>query len=319
MAGLSCEETPLGLDRLALVLCFFDGAVAAQKAGQILREGGPRHHSIATGFDCLALQLALDVREEADDRSPALELGLDLRDQSEGLGVRVVQVEEDEGGAIFLAGLGQLGDDVLLRLEEGDLDTQLLRDFLNLGQDEEVFDEAVDPGGGIFAHGHRLDVVGLRVEAAVRHSAEVAILRVGDGIGDVAVGAAAIAVVHGTDEDLLTATLVLAASAGAVSVSVAGHRARAAVVAALFAGTLLEEALARLLFLPLMVGGWCLRGGSVGRPGTGGGTILRRSAVLLAFCLAAFVAPAASAAMSLPGMLPLWVLTLWGAILGLRR
>src|ERR1700739_2138200 len=99
MAGLSCEAYVLGLDRLALVFCFFDGAVAAQETGQVLREGGAWHHRIATGLYSLALQLALDVREQADDRSPALELGLDLRDQSERLGVRVVQVEEDEGWA----------------------------------------------------------------------------------------------------------------------------------------------------------------------------------------------------------------------------
>jgi hypothetical protein len=131
-------------------------------------------------------------------------------------------------------------------------------------------------------------------------------------------------VIHGTDEDLLTPTIVLAALAGAVSIPVAGHwTSAAAVVAALIAGALLEEAFARLLFLPLilplMMGRWRLRGCPVRRSNSGRVAILCGTAVLLAFCLAAFVAATAAAAMSLPGMLPSWVLTLRGAILGLRR
>src|SRR5882757_10803616 len=176
------------------------------------------------------------MRQEADDRRSAFELGLDLGDQGKRLGVGVVQIEEDEGGPIFFPGLGQLGHNILLRFEEGDLDAEFLRDFLDLGQDEEVFDETVDPGGRILAHGYGLDIVGFGVEAAVRHAAKVVVGRVGGGVGDIAVGSAAIAVIHGTDKDLLTATLVLAASAGvSVPIAVAGRRTEAVTVVAALA------------------------------------------------------------------------------------
>jgi hypothetical protein len=133
-------------------------------------------------------------------------------------------------------------------------------------------------------------------------------------------------VIHGSDKDLLTAALAFAASAGvSVPTAVAGRRteAVAVVVAALAAWTLLEEALARLLFLALVVGGGRLRGSTVRRCAIDGRAILRRSAVLLPFALtAAFIAAAAAAAMSLPLTLPLWVslrvLTLRRSILGLR-
>jgi hypothetical protein len=65
----------------------------------------------------------------------------------------------------------------------------------------------------------------------VRHAAEVAILGVGVGIGDIAVGSATITVIHGANEDLLTAAFILAASAG-VSVSIARHGARAVAIVA---------------------------------------------------------------------------------------
>jgi hypothetical protein len=124
-------------------------------------------------------------------------------------------------------------------------------------------------------------------------------------------------VVHGTDEDLLTAAFVLATSAG-VSIAITRHGAGSVgVIAALIAWALLEEAFARLLVLPLIVGPWRLRGCSVCRSGTAGVAILRRSAVLLALCLAAFVPTTAAAAMSLPLTLPLWVLSL--LVLALRR
>ena len=89
------------MDGLELVLGLVDGAIAAQQAGKILREGGARHHRVAARLDRFALQFALDVRQEADDRRPALELGLDLGDEGDWLRVGVIQIEEDERRAIL--------------------------------------------------------------------------------------------------------------------------------------------------------------------------------------------------------------------------
>jgi hypothetical protein len=140
---------------------------------------------------------------------------------------------------------------------------------------------------------------------------------VGLRIGDVAIRAAAITVIHGADKDLLATAFVLAASAAiSVPIAVAGRRPEAAAaVAALIARALLEEALAGfLLRVPLVVGSGRGRGGAVGRSASGS-AILRRRAVLLAFALGAFVAAAATPAMALSRTL--WVLSL--LVLGLRR
>src|ERR1700728_4628416 len=115
----------------------------------------------------------------------------------------------------------------------------------------------------------------------------------GDGVGDVAVGSASIAVIHGADKYLLTpSALVLAASAAvSVSVPISGRRAEAvAVVSALSACTILEKALSGFWLLPLMVGrgrqGRC----AVRRGTIHGGAILRGRAVLLPLALGALVA-----------------------------
>jgi len=124
-------------------------------------------------------------------------------------------------------------------------------------------------------------------------------------------------VVHGTDKDLLTTTLVLAASAGVpVSVAIAGRRTEAVAVAALIAWALLEEALAGLLFLlTLVMGSGRLRSRTVRRGTIHGCAILCGATVLLPFARAAFIAAAAAATMSLT--LTCWVLSL--RVLALRR
>src|SRR6185437_9388172 len=76
--GPSSRSGSLCLDRLELILWFVDGAIAAQQSRQVLGKGGARHYGIAARLNRLALQLALDMRQEADDRRAALELGLDL-------------------------------------------------------------------------------------------------------------------------------------------------------------------------------------------------------------------------------------------------
>ena len=65
-------------------------------------KGGAGHDHVAARFDGFGFEIALEMREEADDRGALLELGLDLGDQGHGLGSRVVEVEDDERWALFL-------------------------------------------------------------------------------------------------------------------------------------------------------------------------------------------------------------------------
>ena len=125
-----------------------------------MREGGAGHHGVAAGFDCLGLEVALQVGEEADDGGAALELRLQLGDEREGFGVRVVEVEDDEAGAVFLDGAGELSDGFLVVLDEGDFDAEFAGGLLDLGDEEEVFDEEEDAGWGVLGDG---DGAALRV------------------------------------------------------------------------------------------------------------------------------------------------------------
>jgi len=84
----SCEASALLVE---VWLFFLFHTVAAEEIGQVLREGGARHDRVATGFDGLGLEISLQMRQEADDGGVALELGLELGDQGQWLGVRVVR------------------------------------------------------------------------------------------------------------------------------------------------------------------------------------------------------------------------------------
>src|SRR5882757_4731645 len=87
------------------------------------------------------------MRQEADEGGAALQLGLELGNQRKGLGVGVVEVEDDEAWTIFFLARGESGDGVLLILDEGHLDAELARGLLNLRDKEEIFDEEEDLGG----------------------------------------------------------------------------------------------------------------------------------------------------------------------------
>ena len=63
------------LDRHGFEFLLFIEPVAAQEVGQVLREGRTRHDHVASGIDGLSLEVALQVREEADNRGSLLELG----------------------------------------------------------------------------------------------------------------------------------------------------------------------------------------------------------------------------------------------------
>src|SRR5260370_25541933 len=150
--------------------------------------------------------------QETDDGGTALQLGLELGNQGKWLGVRVVEVEDDEAWTIlFLAGC-ESGDGVFLILDEGHLDSELARGLLNLRDKEEVFNEEEDLGGRVLWNGNRaalrvVDGLGVALVTAsttVAVAATLVVAAVGvycgrRRVGEVSVDGA-IAVVHGTDE-----------------------------------------------------------------------------------------------------------------------
>jgi hypothetical protein len=143
---LTTNEHYKGLKYWLKSLFLFVRAVAAQQVGQVLREGSARHHGVASRFHGLGLQVALQVREEADDGRALLQLRLELGDQRQRLDVGIVEVEHDQARTVrLLLAAGQLCDRfLLLVLDERDLDAQLARGLGDLGVEEEVFDEEVD-------------------------------------------------------------------------------------------------------------------------------------------------------------------------------
>ena len=80
--------------RLPVVFFFFFHTIAAQKIRQALRKRRARHHHVASRFDGLHLQVALEMVEEADDRNGFLEFGFEFGNQRHGLGVQVVEIED---------------------------------------------------------------------------------------------------------------------------------------------------------------------------------------------------------------------------------
>ncbi|ACO33938.1 hypothetical protein ACP_2004 [Acidobacterium capsulatum ATCC 51196] len=191
-----------------------------------MREGAAGHDGVAAGLDGLGLEVALDVGEEADDRGSALELGLELGDQRKRLRVGVVEVEDDERRALLFRRVSEPGDALFVRaLEEAHLDAGFARDFVDFGIEEEIVNEAEDARGRVLTHGDgrlvgRVSIAGdVAVGAAV--AAEVHGGR--GGVGHVAVGGA-VAVVHGADEGgrLLALLLLALLAAVAAAVSVAG-------------------------------------------------------------------------------------------------
>ena len=135
-------------------LFFLFHAVAAEEVGKVLREGCARHDRVATRFDSLGLQVSLEVRQEADDGCAALELGLQLGDQRQGLGVGVVEIEDDQAWTVLFFAADERGDGLLFVLDEGDLDPEFAGCLLNLGDEEEIFDEEEDLGWRVLGDGN---------------------------------------------------------------------------------------------------------------------------------------------------------------------
>src|SRR5260370_2865426 len=238
-------------------LFLFGKAIAPQQIGQVLRESCTRHHRVTARFYSLRLQIPLQMREESDDRRAPLELRLQLRNQRQRFGIRVVEVEDDQPWPILLLTANQLRNRFLIVFDEGHLHAKLARSLLNLCDKEEIFDEEEDLGRRVLGDRNSLPlrvVDRLRV-ALIAASAAVAVAsaivavgrdRGGRRVGEVAVHRA-IAVVHWADKAarpalLLAATPATLAFEAVVArlVGIASAEAAAVAAAGLVAGILLR-------------------------------------------------------------------------------
>src|SRR5919109_2073160 len=89
------------------------------------------------------LQITLHMRKEPNDRSSLLQFGFELRNESERLGIGVVEIKDQQRRwplTVLFHPLCQ----VLLILDEFDLNVELARCLLNFGQKEKVVDESED-------------------------------------------------------------------------------------------------------------------------------------------------------------------------------
>ena len=166
-----------------LILC----AVAAENVRQVLRKRGARHHHITAGFLGFHFQIALNVRDKADNRSALLVFGAHLGNHRQRLDAVAVQINNDERR--LLLGVLCLLSNIFVGLNELDLHVEFARDLLDLGNKEKVFYEGEDPGGSVFPLGEGLHIgngLGAIVEARTLLAGAVALIPV--------------AMVHGADK-----------------------------------------------------------------------------------------------------------------------
>src|SRR5580658_10001159 len=181
----------------------FWGTVAAEQLGQVLGECGARQYHVASDLVRLLLQVALHVRQEADDRS-LLQLALEFGNQRQRFGVRVIHVEDDQRWLLFAVLLDPL-EHIFFVFDEFDFDVELARRLLNFGLEKQIVHEGEDARVGILVGRERLGLDGSigRSEAGTSASAARPF---------VSAERAAIAVIHGSAVD--TAELLAIATAG---------------------------------------------------------------------------------------------------------
>src|SRR5215469_1617985 len=171
---------------------FFLNRVATQQWRQILRKRRAWHHHIASRFQGLHLQLALHVRDKADDVGLLLQLVLELRNHGERLATQSVQVDDDER-RLIVAVLPHALEDVFVGLYELDLDVKLSRGLLDLGEEEQVINKRIDARGSITGDRQRFKIYRTQLPA------ESLIVAAAFGFVEIAVRLAehrAIAMVH---------------------------------------------------------------------------------------------------------------------------
>ena len=118
--------------------------VAAQDLRQVLRKRRARHHHVASGFLRLHLQLALHVRDEANDVGRLLQLRLQFWNHGERLGAETLFRSKMMSAGLSSPFWPMRSFRVLLGLDEFDLHVHLARRLLDLGQEEQVVDEGKD-------------------------------------------------------------------------------------------------------------------------------------------------------------------------------
>src|ERR1700760_1446648 len=172
------------------------------------------------------------MRQKTNDGGAALQLGLQLGNQREGLGIGVIEIKHDETRTILFDTSCERGDGVLLVLDERYFDSELTRRLLNLRDEEEIFDEEEDLGGrvGRNRNGAALRIVdGLGIALIACPAVTIAALVVavegvdcgGRCVGEVSIDGA-IAVIHRADEAPRAALLLLTALALKAAATVAG-------------------------------------------------------------------------------------------------
>src|SRR5690348_53077 len=109
----------------------------AQKLRKVLGKGRARQHHIATRLGGFLLQIALHVRQEADDGGSLFQLALQPGDGGERLGGDVVEIKNNER-RLVVAVVAHAFQQVLVAFDKLDLDVKLARGFLDLGQEKQV-------------------------------------------------------------------------------------------------------------------------------------------------------------------------------------
>jgi hypothetical protein len=115
-------------------------AMAAQELGQVLGKRGARQDHVASHFVRLLLQVSLDVGKKTDDGRSLFQLGLQLGNQGQGLGVGIVHVEDDQRRLLF-AILFHVIEQIFFGFAKFYFYVQLARSLLNLSREKKVIHE----------------------------------------------------------------------------------------------------------------------------------------------------------------------------------
>ena len=83
------------------------------------------------------------MRKEADDRRLLFQPVFQFGNRRERFGVGVIEIEDDKRWLVFIVAREPV-EGLFFSFREFDLDSQLARRLLNLGQEEQVIDEAND-------------------------------------------------------------------------------------------------------------------------------------------------------------------------------
>src|SRR5579859_7679179 len=112
-------------------------AVAAKQLRQVLREGRARHYRVASRLLRLKLEVALHVRDEAQDGSSLLEARLELGNGGQRLGIEIVEVEDHQRRLVALFA-AELLQQVFAGFHKLHAHVQLFGGVADLGYEKEI-------------------------------------------------------------------------------------------------------------------------------------------------------------------------------------